>query len=76
MKTTAILAIGISALALPALAEGQLNLYNWGDYTSPEMIKKFEDQTGIDVTITDYDSNDTSMAKVSAGCLRNWTMRG
>ena len=64
MKTTAILAIGISALAL---AEGQLNLYNWGDYTSPEMIKKFEDQTGIDVTITDYDSNDTSMAKVSAG---------
>jgi spermidine/putrescine transport system substrate-binding protein len=67
MKTTAILAIGISALALPALAEGQLNLYNWGDYTSPEMIKKFEDQTGIDVTITDYDSNDTSMAKVSAG---------
>lgn len=67
MKTTAILAIGISAIALPALAEGQLNLYNWGDYTSPEMIKKFEDQTGIDVTITDYDSNDTSMAKVSAG---------
>lgn len=67
MKTTAILALGISALALPAFAEGKLNLYNWGDYTSPQMIQKFEDETGIDVTITDYDSNDTAMAKVSAG---------
>ena len=67
MKTTAILAIGISALALPALAEGQLNLYNFGDYTSPDLIRKFEEQTGIEVTITDYDSNDTALAKVSAG---------
>lgn len=67
MKTTAILALGISAIALPAFAEGKLNIYNWGDYTSPEMIQKFEDQTGIDVTITDYDSNDTAMAKGSAG---------
>ncbi|HIC64686.1 MAG: extracellular solute-binding protein [Paracoccus sp. (in: a-proteobacteria)] len=67
MTRIALLAIGVSAVALPALAEGKLNLYNWGDYTSPDLIKKFEDQTGIDVTITDYDSNDTALAKVSAG---------
>ena len=63
MTRIALLAIGVSAVALPALAEGKLNLYNWGDYTSPDLIKKFEDQTGIDVTITDYDSNDTALAK-------------
>ena len=48
-------------------AEGTLQLYNWGDYTSPELIAKFEAETGIKVTITDYDSNDTALAKVEAG---------
>lgn len=54
-------------LATPAFAEGQLNIYNWGNYTSPEMITKFENETGIKVTITDYDSNDTALAKLKAG---------
>jgi spermidine/putrescine transport system substrate-binding protein len=63
-----LLAAGLSALATGALAQDrQLQLYNWGDYTSPEMIEKFEAETGIDVTITDYDSNDTALAKVQAG---------
>jgi spermidine/putrescine transport system substrate-binding protein len=55
------------ALAGPALAEGELQLYNWGNYTSPEMLAKFEKETGIKVTVTDYDSNDTALAKVEAG---------
>jgi spermidine/putrescine transport system substrate-binding protein len=50
-----------------ASAEGVLNLYNWGNYTSPEMLAKFEAETGIKVTVTDYDSNDTALAKVEAG---------
>ena len=50
-----------------AQAEGELNIYNWGDYTSPELITKFEKQFNVKVTITDYDSNDTAIAKVRAG---------
>ncbi|XDB00115.1 extracellular solute-binding protein [Sulfitobacter sp. LCG007] len=50
-----------------ASAEGELQLFNWGDYTNPELIEKFEKETGIKVTITDYDSNDTALAKVEAG---------
>ncbi|MGV8984987.1 MAG: extracellular solute-binding protein [Cypionkella sp.] len=50
-----------------AQADGVLQLYNWGDYTNPELLKKFEAETGIKVTVTDYDSNDTALAKVSAG---------
>ncbi len=50
-----------------AFAEGELNIYNWGNYTSPEMIKKFEDAYKIKVTITDYDSNDTALAKIRQG---------
>jgi spermidine/putrescine transport system substrate-binding protein len=55
------------AMAAPAAAEGELNIFNWGDYTSPEMIKKFEEKYSIKVTVTDYDSNDTALAKVRAG---------
>jgi spermidine/putrescine transport system substrate-binding protein len=55
------------ATASIASAEGELQLFNWGDYTNPELLKKFEDETGIKVTVTDYDSNDTALAKVEAG---------
>src|SRR5215813_15113892 len=46
---------------------GELHIYNWTDYTSPEMVKKFEDETGIKVTIDTYDSNETALAKLSSG---------
>lgn len=59
----ALLAIGAS----PALAEGELNLFNWGNYTSPALIEKFEKEFDVEVTVTDYDSNDTALAKVKAG---------
>ena len=61
LATVAILCAGA------AHAEGELQLYNWGDYTSPELLAKFEAETGIKVTVTDYDSNDTALAKVEAG---------
>jgi spermidine/putrescine transport system substrate-binding protein len=57
----------LMTMAGPALAEGELNIFNWGDYTSPEMIKKFEATYDVKVTVTDYDSNDTALAKVRAG---------
>ena len=50
-----------------AHAAGELNIYNWGDYTNPELIKKFEKAYDVKVTLTDYDSNDTALAKVKAG---------
>ncbi len=31
------------------------------------MIAKFEQEFGVKVTITDYDSNDTALAKIKAG---------
>lgn len=50
-----------------ANAEGELQLFNWGDYTNPELLTKFEAETGIKVTVTDYDANDTALAKIEAG---------
>ncbi len=67
MTTTATALIATLAFAGAASAAGELNIYNWGDYTSPELIKKFEQQFDVKVTVTDYDSNDTALAKIRTG---------
>ena len=67
MKRTLTAVAVLLASSAGAFAEGELHLFNWGNYTSPEMIKKFEDKYGIKVTITDFDSNDTALAKLEAG---------
>lgn len=65
LSAVAGLALAVSAGA--ALADGELQIYNWGDYTNPDLIKKFEEKYNVKVTITDYDSNDTALAKIRAG---------
>lgn len=64
------IAIGALALVLGAAqarAEGVLNLFNWGNYTNPELLAKFEKEHGVKVSVTDYDSNDAALAKIRAG---------
>lgn len=57
----------VLALSTTGVWAQELQIYNWGNYTNPKLIEKFEAETGIKVTITDYDSNDTALAKVKAG---------
>jgi spermidine/putrescine transport system substrate-binding protein len=63
----AVVAATVLALSGIAQAAGKLNMYNWGNYTNPDLIKKFEEKYDVKVTITDYDSNSTALAKVKAG---------
>jgi spermidine/putrescine transport system substrate-binding protein len=67
---TAAFGAAMVASAGIANAEGELNIYNWGNYTSMEMIKKFEEQYKVKVTVTDYDSNDNALAKIRQGGAR------
>ncbi|MGD9919764.1 MAG: extracellular solute-binding protein [Paenirhodobacter sp.] len=68
MKTKLILgaALGL-VLALPAFAEGTLNLYTWSDSISPDLIKKFEEKTGITVNVDGFNSNEDALTKLQAG---------
>ena len=50
-----------------AQASGELFIYNWTEYTPPELIEKFEKETGIKVSVDTYDSNETLLAKLQAG---------
>jgi len=65
--TAGVLGAALLAWTGMAQAAGELNLYNWGNYTNPDLIKKFEEEHDVKVTITDYDSNSTALAKVKAG---------
>jgi spermidine/putrescine transport system substrate-binding protein len=61
-------AVETSAAAAPAAGSaGSLNVANWTDYTSPDLIKKFEAESGVKVTLDTYDSNETLLAKIQAG---------
>ena len=66
------LSLGALAAALlfasgAARAEGALHIFNWGDYTNPKLIEKFEKTYNVKVTLDSYDSNETMLAKVRAG---------
>ena len=66
------LATGLSGYAAgdaptAAQAEGQLNIYNWGDYINPEVLTRFTEDTGIEVTLDTYGTNEEMLAKIQAG---------
>mgnify|MGYP001997063658 CR=1 FL=1 len=69
MRTSllALSATALLALSMTAFAAGELNIYNWGNYTNPDLIKKFEKTYDVKVTVTDYDSNTTALTKIEAG---------
>ena len=49
--------------------DGDLNLYNWSEYMDPDLITAFEEQYGVDVIETFYDSNETMLAQIQAGVV-------
>jgi spermidine/putrescine transport system substrate-binding protein len=61
------LAAAFALIAGAAQAEESLALYNWGDYINPEILMKFTEQTGIQVTLDTYSSNEEMLAKIQAG---------
>ncbi|MEM6276176.1 MAG: extracellular solute-binding protein, partial [Pseudomonadota bacterium] len=63
MTSAAALAITASAAA----AEGELVIYHWFEYIPQELLDKFTAETGINVTMDTYDSNEAMLASLKAG---------
>ncbi|MFI5012340.1 MAG: extracellular solute-binding protein [Hyphomicrobiales bacterium] len=60
----------LPAILAPASAQAQskqLLLFNWSNYMPPDLLKRFEAETGIKVSLDTYDSNETMLAKLQAG---------
>ncbi|MDR3514191.1 MAG: extracellular solute-binding protein [Azospirillaceae bacterium] len=71
MKTRLFLAAAVLTIALaPATVfaqSRQLLLYSWANYVPADLLKRFEAETGIKVSVDVYDSNDAMLAKLQAG---------
>jgi len=51
----------------PARAQPVLNVYNWTDYIAPEVLQRFQQETGIRIRYDVFDSLETLEGKLSAG---------
>ena len=75
MKHASRLAIAALALALTAgsaHAAGKLSIYHWFEYIPQELLDKFAAETGIEVTMDTYDSNEAMLASLKAGKLGSY----
>ena len=61
-------AASVAALAActPGGAGSSLNIYSWGDYDSPDVVKDFTKDLGTNVTFDSYGSNEEMIAKLIA----------
>ncbi|MGR3624349.1 extracellular solute-binding protein [Pseudophaeobacter sp.] len=70
--STAALALTLGATA--ANAEGKLVLYHWFEYIPQDLLDKFTAETGIDVTMDTYDSNESMLASLKAGAIGTYDL--
>ncbi|GGN93907.1 ABC transporter substrate-binding protein [Saccharibacillus kuerlensis] len=76
--TRTLILILVAALALILLANrlnssqgyssgNTLTIYNWGDYIDPELLDRFQEETGITVIYQTFDSNEAMLTKIEQG---------
>lgn len=66
------LALGALSLVLTGCQgskgeNGEVIVYNWGEYIDPETITMFEKETGIKVVYDEFETNEVMYPKVEAG---------
>ena len=76
MKKTPIYVLLLTAFFVLALTgggkgasgeNGEVIVYNWGEYIDPDTITMFEEETGIKVVYDEYETNEIMYPKVEAG---------
>ena len=51
-------------------SNGEVIVYNWGEYIDPDVLEMFEEETGIKVVYDEYETNETMYPKVEAGAAQ------
>lgn len=62
-------AVILAVFALPVSAQGKLSIYHWFEYMPQELLDKFTAETGIEVTMDTFDSNEAMLSALKAGKL-------
>lgn len=74
MKLLKPAALATALMATSAAAEGELVLYHWFEYMPQELLEKFTAETGINVTMDTYDSNEAMLASLKAGGMGTYDL--
>ncbi len=69
----ALILLSVSALCGCGSTEkgvnGQVIVYNWGEYIDPETIRMFEEEYGIKVIYDEFETNESMYPKVESGAV-------
>ncbi len=74
LMKTSVAALALTVGANAAAAEGNLVLYHWFEYMPQEVLDKFTAETGIEVTMDTYDSNEAMLASLKAGAIGTYDL--
>ncbi|CZF85842.1 MULTISPECIES: extracellular solute-binding protein [Grimontia] len=66
---SALTAVAIMVSATGAHAAEKLAIYHWFEYIPQSLLDKFSQETGIEVVMDTYDSNESMLATLKAGAL-------
>lgn len=71
----ALLAFSLSASLLSGCGSsggknGEVIVYNWGEYVDPDTLAQFEEETGIKVVYDEFETNETMYPKIEAGAAQ------
>lgn len=79
MKKTVALLLTLSLAVLPLTAcgsasssgsNGEVVVYNWGEYIDPDTVSMFEEETGIKVIYDEFETNEIMFPKIEAGASK------
>ena len=74
LRTTAVAALALGLGANAAAAEGKVVLYHWFEYIPQELLDKFTSETGIEVVMDTFDSNESLLAALKAGGMGTYDL--
>lgn len=60
----------LSGCGSSASENGEVIVYNWGEYIDPEVLDLFEEETGIHVVYDEFETNEAMYPKVQAGAAK------
>ncbi|MGA1020699.1 MAG: ABC transporter substrate-binding protein, partial [Candidatus Puniceispirillales bacterium] len=69
------MSLGAAALAMSfaqSAAAEKLTVYHWFEYIPQELLNEFTAETGIEVVMDTYDSNEALFANLKAGGLGSY----
>ena len=70
--TTLVTAATMVFAAGQAVAAEKLSVYHWFEYIPQELLNKFTAETGIEVVMDTYDSNEAMLANLKAGGMGSY----